>query len=105
MVSNVIEKITSYDKEVGEAIASELTRQKRGLELIASENMVSEAVMLAMGTPLTNKYAEGDPAKRYYGGCECVDVVEKLAIDRACKLFGAELHLYFSFQNKPQAPG
>ena len=90
MVSNVIEKITSYDKEVGEAIASELTRQKRGLELIASENMVSEAVMLAMGTPLTNKYAEGYPAKRYYGGCECVDVVEKLAIDRACKLFGAE---------------
>ena len=90
MVSNVIEKITSYDKEVGEAIASELTRQKRGLELIASENMVSEAVMLAMGTPLTNKYAEGYPAKRYYGGCECVDVVEKLAIERACKLFGAE---------------
>ena len=90
MVSNVIEKITSYDKEVGEAISSELSRQKRGLELIASENMVSEAVMLAMGTPLTNKYAEGYPAKRYYGGCECVDVVEKLAIERACKLFGAE---------------
>ncbi|MBE6624695.1 MAG: serine hydroxymethyltransferase [Ruminococcaceae bacterium] len=90
MVSEVISKITSYDKEVGEAIASELGRQKRGLELIASENMVSEAVMLAMGTPLTNKYAEGYPAKRYYGGCECVDVVEKLAIDRACELFGAE---------------
>ena len=90
MVSDVIAKITGYDKEVGEAIASELTRQKRGLELIASENMVSEAVMLAMGTPLTNKYAEGYPAKRYYGGCECVDIVEKLAIERACKLFGAE---------------
>ena len=90
MVSKVIEKITSYDQEVGEAIASELKRQKRGLELIASENMVSEAVMLTMGTPLTNKYAEGYPAKRYYGGCECVDVVEKLAIERACKLFGAE---------------
>ena len=90
MVSEVISKITGYDKEVGEAIASELGRQKRGLELIASENMVSEAVMLAMGTPLTNKYAEGYPAKRYYGGCECVDVVEKLAIDRACELFGAE---------------
>ena len=90
MVSEVISKITGYDKEVGEAIASELSRQKRGLELIASENMVSEAVMLAMGTPLTNKYAEGYPAKRYYGGCECVDVVEKLAIDRACELFGAE---------------
>ena len=90
MVSDVISKITGYDKEVGEAIASELGRQKRGLELIASENLVSEAVMLTMGTPLTNKYAEGYPAKRYYGGCECVDVVEKLAIDRACELFGAE---------------
>ena len=90
MVSEVIKQITGYDKEVGEAISAELSRQKRGLELIASENMVSEAVMLAMGTPLTNKYAEGYPAKRYYGGCECVDVVEKLAIERACKLFGAE---------------
>ena len=90
MVSEVISKITGYDKEVGEAIASELGRQKRGLELIASENLVSEAVMLTMGTPLTNKYAEGYPEKRYYGGCECVDVVEKLAIDRACELFGAE---------------
>jgi glycine hydroxymethyltransferase len=90
MVSEVIKQITGYDKEVGEAINAELSRQKRGLELIASENMVSEAVMLAMGTPLTNKYAEGYPAKRYYGGCECVDVVEKLAIERACKLFGAE---------------
>ena len=90
MVSEVIKKITSYDKEVGEAINAELSRQKRGLELIASENMVSEAVMLAMGTPLTNKYAEGYPSKRYYGGCECVDVVERLAIERACKLFGAE---------------
>ena len=90
MVSDVIKKITGYDKEVGEAINAELDRQKRGLELIASENMVSEAVMLAMGTPLTNKYAEGYPSKRYYGGCECVDVVEKLAIERACKLFGAE---------------
>ena len=90
MVTDVINRITASDKEVGEAIASELARQKRGLELIASENLVSEAVMLAMGTPLTNKYAEGYPAKRYYGGCECVDVVEKLAIERACKLFGAE---------------
>ena len=90
MVSEVIKQITGYDKEVGEAINAELSRQKRGLELIASENLVSEAVMLAMGTPLTNKYAEGYPAKRYYGGCECVDVVEKLAIERACKLFGAE---------------
>ena len=90
MVSDIIKKITERDSEVGEAIAAELNRQKRGLELIASENLVSEAVMLAMGTPLTNKYAEGYPAKRYYGGCECVDVVEKIAIERACKLFGAE---------------
>lgn len=90
MVSEVIKRITESDKEVGEAISAELKRQKRGLELIASENTVSEAVMLAMGTPLTNKYAEGYPAKRYYGGCECVDVVERLAIERACKLFGAE---------------
>ena len=90
MVSEVIKRITECDEEVGKAINAELTRQKRGLELIASENMVSEAVMLAMGTPLTNKYAEGYPAKRYYGGCECVDVVEKIAIERACKLFGAE---------------
>ena len=90
MVTDVINRITDADKDVGEAIAAELRRQKRGLELIASENLVSEAVMLAMGTPLTNKYAEGYPAKRYYGGCECVDVVERIAIERACKLFGAD---------------
>ena len=89
MVSEIIKKLTEADKEVGEAVNSELSRQKRGLELIASENLVSEAVMIAMGTPLTNKYAEGYPSKRYYGGCECVDVVENIAIDRACKLFGA----------------
>lgn len=89
MVSEIIKKLTESDKEVGEAVANELKRQKRGLELIASENLVSETVMLAMGTPLTNKYAEGYPAKRYYGGCECVDVVESIAIERACKLFGA----------------
>ena len=89
MVSEIIKKLTECDKEVGEAVNSELKRQKRGLELIASENLVSEAVMIAMGTPLTNKYAEGYPAKRYYGGCECVDVVENIAIERACKLFGA----------------
>ena len=89
MVTEIINKITESDKEVGEAIALELGRQKRGLELIASENLVSEAVMIAMGTPLTNKYAEGYPDKRYYGGCECVDIVEKIAIERACKLFGA----------------
>ena len=90
MVSEIIKKLGEYDSEVASAVDSELKRQKRGLELIASENLVSEAVMLAMGTPLTNKYAEGYPAKRYYGGCECVDVVERIAIERACKLFGAD---------------
>lgn len=89
MVSEIIKKLTECDSEVGCAVENELKRQKRGLELIASENLVSEAVMIAMGTPLTNKYAEGYPSKRYYGGCECVDVVEEIAIQRACKLFGA----------------
>ena len=68
-----------YDSEVSEAMAGELKRQQRNLELIASENIVSPAVMAAMGSVLTNKYAEGYPAKRYYGGCECVDVVETIA--------------------------
>ena len=89
MVTEIINKLGEYDKDVASAVENELKRQKRGLELIASENLVSEAVMLAMGTPLTNKYAEGYPAKRYYGGCECVDVVENIAIERACKIFGA----------------
>ncbi|MBE6837814.1 MAG: serine hydroxymethyltransferase [Ruminococcus sp.] len=82
--------VEQCDKEVGEALQSELARQRRNLELIASENIVSPAVMAAMGTVLTNKYAEGYPSKRYYGGCECVDVVENIAIERACKLFGAK---------------
>ena len=82
--------IKSWDPEVGEAIEKEYARQQRGLELIASENVVSPAVMAAMGTVLTNKYAEGYPGKRYYGGCECVDIAENIAIERACKLFGAE---------------
>ncbi|MBQ7070884.1 MAG: serine hydroxymethyltransferase [Ruminococcus sp.] len=82
--------VESFDKEVGEAMAKELARQRRNLELIASENIVSPAVMAAMGSVLTNKYAEGYPAKRYYGGCEEVDVVEQIAIDRACELFGAK---------------
>ncbi len=90
MVNEIIEKLGTYDKDVADAVSAELKRQRRGLELIASENLVSEAVMIAMGTPLTNKYAEGYPDKRYYGGCECVDVVEKIAIERACKLFGAD---------------
>ena len=90
MIKNIIEMLKEYDPEVGASIDAEYKRQKRGLELIASENAVSEAVMLAMGTPLTNKYAEGYPGRRYYGGCECVDVTEQIAIDRACKLFGAD---------------
>lgn len=90
MVNKIIERLKDFDSEVALGVEGELKRQRRGLELIASENLVSEAVMIAMGTPLTNKYAEGYPEKRYYGGCECVDVVEKIAIERACKLFGAE---------------
>lgn len=90
MINSVIDLLKNYDPEVGNAIEAEYKREKRGLELIASENAVSEPVMLAMGTPLTNKYAEGYPGHRYYGGCECVDVVENIAIERACRLFGAE---------------
>ena len=82
--------VESVDPEVGSAMQKELARQKRNLELIASENIVSPAVMAAMGSVLTNKYAEGYPSKRYYGGCECVDVVERIAIERAKELFGAK---------------
>lgn len=85
---NTIGFLDQYDPEVSEAMNDELKRQKRNLELIASENIVSPAVMAAMGSVLTNKYAEGYPAKRYYGGCQCVDVVENIAIERAKKLFG-----------------
>ena len=90
MVNETMKFITQYDPEIGNAIEAEYARQKRNIELIASENIVSEAVMAAMGTVLTNKYAEGFPGKRYYGGCECVDVVENIAIERAKKLFGAD---------------
>ena len=79
-----------YDSAVADAMADELKRQQMNLELIASENIVSPAVMAAMGSVLTNKYAEGYPGKRYYGGCQYVDVVEQIAIDRACELFGAK---------------
>lgn len=82
--------ITSMDPELGEAVRKEYDRQCRNIELIASENIVSPTVMAAMGTVLTNKYAEGYPGKRYYGGCECVDIAENLAIERVCKLFGAK---------------
>ncbi|MBQ4556953.1 MAG: serine hydroxymethyltransferase [Clostridia bacterium] len=90
MIRENIEKLIAADKEVGEAILNEYNRQRDGIELIASENVVSEAVLLAAGSILTNKYAEGYPAHRYYGGCQCVDVAENLAIERAKKLFGAE---------------
>lgn len=90
MVNEVMDFITGYDKEAGEAIQAECHRQRSNLELIASENIVSEPVMMAMGTVLTNKYAEGYPGKRYYGGCQCVDVVETLAIERAKRLFGCD---------------
>ncbi len=85
-----IDKVKAFDPEVAAAIEAEVNRQRSKIELIASENFVSEAVMEAIGTPLTNKYAEGYPGKRYYGGCEFVDVVENLAIERAKELFGAE---------------
>ena len=85
-----LDVIRAADPAVCEAIEQELQRQRTHIELIASENFVSPAVMAAMGTCLTNKYAEGYPAHRYYGGCECVDVVENLARDRAKQLFGAE---------------
>ena len=92
MYNNLMDSIgfvTKSDPEVGEEMQKELARQKRNLELIASENIVSPEVMAAMGSVLTNKYAEGYPGKRYYGGCECVDIVENIAIERAKKLFGA----------------
>ncbi len=82
--------VGSCDPEVGAAMQQELERQRRNIELIASENIVSPAVLAAMGSVLTNKYAEGYPGKRYYGGCQCVDVVEEIARRRACELFGAE---------------
>ncbi len=82
--------VAKEDPEVGEAMNKELARQRRNIELIASENIVSPAVMAAMGSVLTNKYAEGYPGKRYYGGCQDVDIVETIAIERAKKLFGAE---------------
>ncbi len=90
MVLENMEFLTQQDPELGAAVRAEYDRQRRNIELIASENIVSPAVMAAMGTVLTNKYAEGYPGKRYYGGCQCVDMVENLAIDRACRIFGAQ---------------
>lgn len=85
-----LDDVRNVDPEIAQAIVEEQARQNSHIELIASENWVSRAVMAAMGSPLTNKYAEGYPGKRYYGGCACVDVVENLAIQRAKELFGCE---------------
>ncbi len=90
MIKEMNQYLAQHDPTVAAAIDAELVREQEGLELIASENVVSEAVMMAVGSVLTNKYAEGYPAKRYYGGCRCVDVVENIAIERACELFGAK---------------
>ena len=87
---NFFDELVNFDKEVYDACNLELTRQRHNIELIASENIVSKAVLMAAGTVLTNKYAEGYPGKRYYGGCQCVDIVEDIARERAKKLFGAE---------------
>lgn len=89
-VNEAIRTLIGFDPEIGAVVEEELERQRNGLELIASENVVSEAVMLAMGSPLTNKYAEGYPGKRYYGGCSVVDKAENIAIERAKLLFGAD---------------
>ncbi len=86
----LLDEVKKVDPKVAEAIVEEQKRQNAHIELIASENWVSKAVMAAMGSPLTNKYAEGYPGKRYYGGCEKVDIVENLAIDRAKELFGCD---------------
>ena len=90
MVKDIMKYLSEQDKEVGQAVELEFGRQSSNLELIASENIVSKAVMLAMGSVLTNKYAEGYPGKRYYGGCEDVDIVENIAIERAKQLFGCD---------------
>ena len=89
MIKDMFNRLAEFDPAVADAIRAEYSRQQNGIELIASENFVSEAVMLAAGSVMTNKYAEGYPAKRYYGGCACVDVAENLAIERAKELFGA----------------
>ena len=100
-IIDTIGYVESYDPELGAAMNRELGRQRQNIELIASENIVSPAVMAAMGSVLTNKYAEGLPGKRYYGGCVYVDEVENIAIQRACKLFGAK---YANVQPHSGAP-
>ena len=88
MINESIKRISDFDPEIASAISDELNRQTHGIELIASENFVSEPVLLAAGSIMTNKYAEGYSGRRYYGGCQCVDVAEDIAIERAKKLFG-----------------
>ena len=88
MIQDIMDFLSQADPEVGASIQKEFDREQHNIELIASENIVSKAVLLAMGTCLTNKYAEGYPGKRYYGGCYAVDVTEELARQRACQLFG-----------------
>ncbi|MBQ9974637.1 MAG: serine hydroxymethyltransferase, partial [Oscillospiraceae bacterium] len=90
MVKSMMDFLAAADPELGAAVRAEYDRQQRNIELIASENIVSTAVLAAAGTVLTNKYAEGYPGKRYYGGCQCVDIAENLAIERAKQLFGAQ---------------
>ena len=100
LVQEVMDYISGYDPEVGKGLELELARQRRNLELIASENIVSPAVMLAMGTVPTNKYAEGYPGRRYYGGCEYVDELEILAIGR--KSCSAQSTLVYSRTREPR---
>ena len=90
MVQEMMDFLSAADPEVGAAVRKEYERQNRNIELIASENVVSPAVLVAAGSVLTNKYAEGYPGKRYYGGCEYVDIVEEIARERAKELFGAK---------------
>ena len=93
-----LDYLNSYDPAVGEAMTAELKRQRRNLELIASENIVSPAVMAAMGSLLTNKYAEGYPGKRYYGGCQCVDVVEEIARKRVANFSAQNTQMFSHIQ-------
>ena len=90
MINKIMECVSKFDPEIGEALNKEMQRQRRNLELIASENIISPAVMMALAPVPANKYAEGYPGKRYYGGCQEIDVIEELAIERAKKLFGCE---------------
>lgn len=99
---NLLQEVQAVDREVADAITAEMERQNSHIELIASENWVSPAVMEAMGSILTNKYAEGYPGKRYYGGCECVDIVENLAIDVQKSCLAVNMSMYSHIQEHRQ---